>query len=223
MSAEPFPEGERIIPGHLLSPLQQFHQWLGTHEVTIVYHRDEKNKPTGKTSVDVSPVPARTCTWSPDAREAYYLYDEGLHEVMVNSQTTDIDGSYARFAEKALRVAALIAGMDNEGHIEVRHWARAQAITERWRTNLHYLIEQVHGADEPTPDRTAEDKIIAVLQKNEGKALTAREVSQGIRGISSGETSMHLTRMAEAGAVEAIRYQRTTRYQLITESVPCKA
>jgi len=39
---------------------------------------------------------------------------------------TGLDGSYGRHHEKALRVAALSASWENDGKIELRHWAKAQ-------------------------------------------------------------------------------------------------
>lgn len=207
------PEGERVVPAELLTPLIDYHQRLGIPQVKIESVLDEKGKPTGRQSIDVSPLPVTTLVWSPETRQAYQHYDQALHMLMAQRDESDVDGAYIRFPEKAIRIALLLASMDDCSSIELRHWARAQEIIERWRADLHGLIDQM-SANEPSVERTMEDHIIAVLKKNM-KPMTAREVSIAIRRLSSAEAHTYLSRMTEAGTVKSVPTKKTTKYQYI--------
>ncbi|HZG68002.1 MAG TPA: hypothetical protein VEZ12_14750, partial [Herpetosiphonaceae bacterium] len=84
---------------------------------------------------------------------------------------------------KALRIAMLLASLENGGVIERAHWARAQQITERWRADLHHLVAQL-GQDEPSRERKAEDQIMAFLVR-QGDWVMPRLVAQHVRGLGS--------------------------------------
>ena len=76
----------------------------------------------------------------------------------------DLDANYARFGEKALRVALLLASVSNHPRVELRHWARAQEITERWRAGLHTAFGLVNE-DEPSRAEQAEEKVADVVRR----------------------------------------------------------
>ena len=79
---------------------------------------------------------------------------------------TDLDGNYARFPEKALRIAALFSSLGGSPEIKINHWAKAQAITERWRSNLHSLYKQVNTEEFATQRWTDNQKVLnAIKQK----------------------------------------------------------
>ncbi len=65
-----------------------------------------------------------------EAYEAYYRYHDGLEDLAAASDNEYLDGNYGRFAEKALRVALLLASVQGAEAIGLRHWARAQEIAE---------------------------------------------------------------------------------------------
>ncbi len=83
----------------------------------------------------------------------------------------------------ALKIAMLLASLENrdqnEQHIDKRHWARGQAITERWRRDLHTLMSQLSNGGGSSSYGALEDAVIHVLStKFKGKMATPREISQ---------------------------------------------
>lgn len=138
-SREPFPPGERTIPTELVEPLRAWHTRLGLPRVKVA-----KSGASGDWQVvDRDEIPVNVCSFDAAVTAAYYAYDEALREIVARSPTTDTDASYARLPEKALRVAVLLASLENGGRIEVRHWARAQQIAESWRACLHSFWAQL--------------------------------------------------------------------------------
>jgi hypothetical protein len=154
-----FPRGQRTIPSYLVMPLQQWHIRLGRPDVEIK-EGIRKDKGTGEYTATVTPTEVQNCHLSSDAYEAYMAYFKAMRHLVISSDNTDIDGSYTRFPEKALRVTMLLASLENNGQIELRHWARGQQIAEQWRTNLHNIIDQL--ADQSTRSKASilEDKIV---------------------------------------------------------------
>lgn len=207
-----FPEGQRIIPDALTRPLYRWHARLGIPDVALAERKNEKGDGTGFYDVRVEELPPQVCTLGDGIKEAFYRYHDALLDAAAQNDNQDLDGSYARLAEKALRIAMLLASLENDGRIELAHFARAQQITERWRANLHHLINQLTD-DEPTVERTAEDKIIALLRRND-EPLTARDIGRGIRELSAAEAEDYLSRLAKVGIVEVIPSAKTKRYQL---------
>ncbi|NTW00760.1 MAG: DUF3987 domain-containing protein, partial [Oscillochloris sp.] len=130
LSLARFPEGEREVPTALMQPLLEWHQRLGIPKVTIREVTGEAGKAGGAFDVSYAYVPEQHCILAPGVREAFYVYHDALLTLVSSSDQYDLDGNYARFAEKALRVAMLLASLSNEGRIELRHWARAQQIAE---------------------------------------------------------------------------------------------
>ncbi len=214
-----FPEGKRIIPHAVLEPLRRWHERLGMPQVTLEEHINDKGERTGVFSATMEAFPLHCCTFGGGVRAAVSTYRRALHDLLQNAgdDNTDLDGNYARLPIKALRIAALLASLENNGCIELRHWARAQQITERWRANVHHLVAQL--ADEaPTRERTAEDRILAFLQRH-GDWLTPRIVAQGIRGLSTSEIKAYLDRMRSVGLVEAQTTVHTTKYRALPVQV----
>lgn len=214
-SHERFPDGWRIIPPSLTRPLRAWHEQLGIPEVEITERLDDNGKRTGEFQLIVTPVDPRRCALGAGVVDAFYRYREALIDLVDASDNHDLDGSYTRFAEKALRVAMLLASLSNSGRIEIEHWARAQQIAERWRASLHHLIDQL-GQSEDSPDRILEDKINRLFTRH--PALTAREAGRYLH-ISTGEAERMLDQLVKGGALQAEAGKRTKRYRPTAASV----
>lgn len=209
-----FPEGWRTIPATLAQPLRAWHVQLGIPEVDVAEQRDEKGHVTSQT-LDITPAPPQRCTLGFGVYDAYYRYKDALDDLIDTGDNTDLDGSYSRFAEKALRIAMLLASFSNGGRIEIDHWARAQAIAERWRRSLHHLIDQI-GQSDATPDRTRELKVMSILERR--GALAARDVAR-FGNISTGEAQQVLDQLVKAGTVLVEPGKRTKRYRIVASVV----
>jgi hypothetical protein len=69
----------------------------------------------------------------------------------------------------------LLAGIDNCNQIELVHWARGQAFTERLRIGVHELYHQINDSD-ASLQRMAEDRVYNCI--SEKKNPTRREIHQ---------------------------------------------
>lgn len=207
-----FPKGTRTIPSSLIMPLRYWHERLGTPELTISLDKEEKYQ------WQRGPLPERVCSWGDDVYEAYYAYDTALRQLLQRTEYKhgDFDGNYARFPEKAIRIALILASLENGGHIDIRHWARAQQITERWRKSLHNLYDQLNQS-ETSEAEMMEDKIVRVVQHLQ--QATAREVSQRVAGIDTSTTRLKLENLVLAGTLEKNRVGKTEKYSLVKASV----
>jgi hypothetical protein len=200
--ARAFPDGERKIPPDLVIPLREWHERLGMPLLRMEKKGDDYRLERG-------PLPRHDCVMGEGVRAVLDRYDEAMRRLLIATDSTDLDGNYARLPEKALRVAALVASLENEGRIEMRHWALAQTIAEAWREDLHELYEQVTAPAEPDSVRL-EETILSIVERLQNP--TAREVAQHTRRLSSSEAREQLEGLAQAGVLLRIKGRNTTRY-----------
>jgi len=205
---ERFPDEERIIPLELFQPLRDWHQRLGIPAVSINQRLDDKGNGTELYDITVDPLPVQSCSASRDVIEAFYTYRGALKTLTRALDNDDLDASYTRLPIKAMRIALLFASLENDGQIELPHWARAQQITERWRADLHHLVDQLNES-EASPERTREDKIGRLFERFD--ALAARDVGRYLH-ISTSEAQQILDRLVRAGEMVVLPGKRTNRY-----------
>lgn len=209
-----FPQGERIIPGDLLTPIVDWHKRLGVPQADVSEVVDENNTPAMKKRLrlSVSPNVINVLDIPPDVKEAFYCYHDGLLDLVDKSDNHDLDGNYARLAEKALRVSILLASVSGSG-LSMAHWARSQEITERWRSGLHQLYSQINEPG-PSAEREAEERLLVILNKL-GGAATAAEAARYMRNLSSAEAARLLDGLADAGELDIENTaKKTRRYRL---------
>jgi hypothetical protein len=202
-----YPEGVREIPPALTEPLIAWHRRLGQAEAEIV------KREGGGQAVELYPAPEQECRLAPGVTEAFYAYNEWLLEEALAGGKDDMDGTYARLAEKALRVALLLGSLENDGVVELRHWQRGQAVAERWRAGLHAVYEQVNAAAGDERTRDLEERLLALVDKL--GSVTAAEARRWIKPASAAEINDALAEMAEAGLLAAaLTHKGTLRYKL---------
>ncbi len=199
-----FPPGERTIPRALVSPLVDWHHRLGLPEIEL------EPQASGDYILRRGLLPQHPCTFGAGVYEAMLRYNDCLLDLLATFNTTDLDGNYSRFPEKALRVAMLLASLENDGLIEMHHWARAQEIAERWRYDLHALYDQVNEG-QPSESETFEEKICDLVRRF--GSPTAREVTQYVHGLNSPEAVELMDKLAEVGVLEKFKSGRTFRYR----------
>ena len=171
---DPFPDEILVIPDTLVRALQHWHQRLGVPNATLTPRADTKGKPTTGYTVTVSALPEQHYTLSQDVRDAYYAYDKALTVLTRQRQNEDLDGSYARFAIKALRIAGLLGSLhdtSNSHKIELPHWYRGQQIAEHWRQDIHRLIKQVQSQDAPSRQSVREDRVLQLIRDKGAQSI----------------------------------------------------
>jgi hypothetical protein len=186
-----FPKGERTIPHELLEPLRNWNQALGLPEV-IISTTDDGKKRANCTPPEVPPLDLPS-----DVFDAVYNYHDSLLSIIEGTENTDLDANYSRFAEKALRIAALLTSLDGEQAINMKHWAKGQAITERWRSGLHELYAQLNEPP-PSEEKNTEERVIQVI-KRRGRP-TKREVRQ-YTNLSATETNYYVEGLLKQGII----------------------
>jgi putative DNA primase/helicase len=215
-----FPRGERIIPAPLIADLDSWHRKLGIPQCEIQQDLDAKGTPKEeKYTARRDPLPETTYTLSEEVWKSFYAYDRALRALIRQHKTEYLDGSYARFPGKALRIAALLASLhDNANNHTIwpTQWARAQEITERWRRYLHALVKQVQSvsATEETPTAKAEQRIEEVVRQH--GALSVREIHQRTK-FAYADIAEHCATLVAAEVLTAEKTPRTTKYRLTHE------
>jgi hypothetical protein len=198
-----FTREEVPMPVHLLEALRSFHARLGVPAISITAIADEHGKDTGHYRVERSPLPEQPCQVHQDAYRAYDRYRLALRELLARSDNQDLDGSYTRLSDRALRIAALIASLENGGHIELPQWAKAQEIAELMRRNLHELYRQVNTKQE---EHSLEDVLLDYLKTLGGKSVTIRDIRRlgpvDLRSQTSEVIRHELENLIRSGIVE---------------------
>ena len=212
-----FAPQEVPVPAPLLESLRRWHARLGVPTLSIMATADEKGKDSGHYRVERGPLPEHPCQFHHQAYCAYDRYRLALRELIARSDNQDLDGSYTRLSDRALRIAALIASLENDGHIELPQWARAQAIAEMMRRNLHELYHQVNTGQE---GHCLEDVLVGYLTTLAGKPVTIREIKQfgpsALRKVSSEMIRNELVNLMRSEIVNVERVGRAERYILNT-------
>jgi len=208
---ERFPVGERIVPKSIVDPLMAWHNKLGMPNIDIEDVTDEDDKKTGRKHVVVGEYKPKTCIMDQRIPDVFYAYHDGLNDLLKKSSRTDLDGNYARFAEKAMRIAILLASFENDNYIELTHWEKAQSITERWRKNLSSLFSQVVTTAESDEKRSSEDKFVACLRKHDN--LTLREIRQRT-GLSADEAIQIEVNLLKLGIITSSKTLHSVRYSV---------
>lgn len=208
-----FPRSERVIPYGIVRPLMDWHQRLGIPEVRVA---EVDAGLSVKHVASVTPVQPNVCPLNSEVYEAYYAYADSLLDIVSQSNMTDLDGNYSRLPEKALRVAMLLASLENNGQMELRHWHRAQQVAEVWRRNLHSLYDQLTATTETPKIVAMEDRIMRHIAERGPR--TIRELCQGIRDLDAGQAKTIATAMTSAGFLAIMKDGKADRYRLEVEA-----
>src|SRR5260370_32504114 len=134
----------------LIAPLIEWDEQLGMPQCEIVPKTDKNGKAVeGVYEVNKSDeFPSQECTITHEANQAYKTYRETLKKLITDFDHCDFNGSYDRLAEQALRMAVCMASIENDNHIEIRHWAKAQELAELLRRSLHRLYDYIGSRGE---------------------------------------------------------------------------
>ena len=210
-----FPQEEVPVPSQLLDTLRRWHARLGMPTIHITATQDEHGKETGHYRVERGPMPEQSCQFHQEAYRAYDRYRLALRELIAQSSNQDLDGSYTRLSDHALRIAILLASLENGGHIELRQWAKAQEIAEMMRWNLHELYHQVHAGQ---AENNLEDILLNYLKTLGSKKVTIREIRQfgpcELRKASSDTLRNDLLNLMRSEIVTVERVGKAERYAL---------
>jgi Protein of unknown function (DUF3987) len=206
-----FPDTSPTVPFNLLERIAKWHKRLGIPTAHVNVIPATKKSPVRYT-VQRQPLPETVYTMTPAVTEAFYRYDIALRRMTIGMGHQDLDGNYGRLANKALRVAGLLASLEDERGthtIQLPSWYRGQSIAERWRASLHRLIGQVQSGTEDTREAQAEEAIIKNVRTY--GASTVRDIARRTH-IPTVDVNRHVTALVQSGALKEETTARTTRY-----------
>lgn len=223
------PKGEAFVPGVIKDKLKAWHEDLGfphcriidtaeQEELMALAYGEDKSKKK-KDSKDKDPyiiergdLPQHIIYWEEsgvyEAHEAYHaaLVEIGL-ECGLDSR---LDSSYARLADIALKVAILLASLENNNQMTLAHWYRGQQFAERCRKSLHCLIFQLDAGSNASEHHPGydqlDDAVMDVLTKKlpRGEKASARQIAQWgntlLRKAGSPEVRKILDELVDGGS-----------------------
>lgn len=153
-------------PPELVMTLRHWHERLGITPCTIEEKQHPKTgEPTGEYIIERGELPQHCCTIDKDAENAWKQYRISLKEMLPDFPHKDFHGSYGRLPDLAINMALLMASLENNNHIELRHWARAQELAEVLRIHLHQLYDQVSNSKSESSASKMDQEIIQEIKK----------------------------------------------------------
>lgn len=166
-----YPQNERNIPKNIITKLQQWHNRLGVPQIRLTNDEFKFIPATGH----LIEIPQNVI-------DAFYAFRYALKDLYEKSEEKDLVGSYLRYPEMALRIAVLIASLNNENQVSLDYWSFAQNTTEDWRRYLHWLYYETLPSNSQKNSSYAKDpteKIHNLIKEHDG--LTSREIQQKTR------------------------------------------
>jgi hypothetical protein len=123
---------------------------------------------------------SRSVAISPDAFSHWQAYDKAMRYDLLrgdNKPDGRLWGIYGRLPTQAIKIAICLAAIDWTGdgapEITATHWARAQAIAERWRASAHRLLDALSTV---SPETDLESRIEQLIRQS--GEITARDLQR---------------------------------------------
>lgn len=217
-SLAPFPkEPCSGLPNAIRQKLLYFDKLLserggGPAIVNKVPLLNKKDEPTGDYTIEYVHFPICDTTIHREAFEAMQRYSDHL-TVMINLPELNIPKElhpwYRRAQDKAIRIAALLAWLENDGVVELVHWIAAQAIVERWRYAVHEFYDQISDQVEPTREKKQELSVLGKLEKSDGWCTFAELLNSC--GMSTEQLQRLLQILIESGRIVKHEVKQPTR------------
>ena len=91
----------------------------------------------------ITPQPEYVVTLSAEVLDAVHGYDAWLRDTIASGLCEDLHSSYARIADRTLRIACLLASYEKRQECTLRDFAKARAIVERRREFLHLTYRRL--------------------------------------------------------------------------------
>lgn len=220
------PTGIRATPRHITAPLRDWHASMRIPETvtTIETIEKNKNKKTADTQTpdikenyiitkDPDAHPETVIGWDVDAHAAMLRYDRAM-VTMCQDINEDLRGLYTRQPNKTVRIAGLFASMARSDTITLSHYARAQAIMESFRAELHHVYDTTATTTVETGARKIEDKLIQLIGKNL-TGVTKRDIYRRSH-LDTETVEKTLLRLQANGIITRTDGPKTTTYTLST-------
>jgi len=219
LEAETRPEGEMVIPDSLVKPLVEWNKRLNVRDCEIEILIDKNDNVTGY-NMTKGVFPVTKYAFAPGVKKMLEDYSIELMLVSQEPELKQLESCYARLRDKAMRVAALVASIEDvKGThlIEARHMAYGIEFAEHRRQDLHNLIANLNVSASDLADKALEAAIFSELRRR-GKPATARQMRQIRKEIEQAAKDGHLDaklrELVEAGELVKVGNGRKVEYSL---------
>lgn len=196
-----FPD-QMVVPRKVIDGLRRVYTLFPVPTADLAYdERGEKKTKVYFVQVSNSMLPS-TVGMEEGVWDAWRSYTQALRYDLLMGKQVDgsLHASYGRMGTLAIKVAMLLAAVDSTRLpvvISRRHFARAVAICERWRQNLHTLWTE--GVT--TQEAQLSDKVMGLLAQVGPSGLSTRGIYRPL-GRASDEIRAILEELERAGMVE---------------------
>jgi hypothetical protein len=220
------PTGIRVTPRHITAPLRDWHLSMRIPETvtTVETIEKNKNKKTADTQTpdikenyiitkDPDAHPETVILWDVDAHAAMLRYDRAM-VTMCQDINEDLRGLYTRQPNKTVRIAGLFASMAGSSTITLSHYARAQAIMESFRVELHNVYDTTATTTVETGARKVEDRLLQIIAKSVG-GMTRRDIRR-LSHLDLETIEKTLLRLQANGIITRTDEGKTTTWSLST-------
>ncbi len=204
---KPFPDGEMVFPEEILRQLRSWHNRLGDPRITY------------SNGVEVIPAPGEIIEIPEDVKSEFYKYRNELKDKIQNSEEKDLVGNYIRYPEIAMRIAVLIACINNVDKVTLDYWALAQKTAELWREDLKRLYFQSINNEKSNRMLAKKDPIEIVYEViTKKRTLTARQIQQTTRYKNESVAAL-LEKLIDQGKIIKIQNGKTFVYEINTNVI----
>jgi hypothetical protein len=158
-----------------------------------------------------APVEAREVAMADEAKAAWWRYYVAVtYDLLSSSQPPDrrLWGSYGRFPAQALKIALILAALDwadgrqEEPQVTLAHYARGQAIAERWRGSAHRLLNTLSHS-RVADEVDAEARVMRLIRASGATGMTARSIYRTL-GLRRVEFDLAVIGLMRDGLVQEI-------------------
>ncbi len=213
-----------IFPNNLVHGLIDWHNRLGVPQINYALLRsikeankqgDDDNSNSERIGVKevVEDLPINYLRFSGEAYDAFYNYMDGLRDIITDHKLDKLSSNYGRLAIICARIALIFASFANASEVELKHWAKAQEITEGWRELLHNAFDTLSNTDKTSAESEAEEKVKKVLKT--GKLSRAEIKNLAFKNtLSENQLQILLDTMVKLETILKEETKRTVKYCL---------
>ena len=140
----------------------------------------------------------------------FHTYSEAMHTLTDPRQGLDerLRGNNGRFPVLTMKLSLILTLMDwvEDGakgtpRISLAHWARAQMLTEEYRTSAHHLLAEINVSQ----DLKNEQKILDfIVRAQKDKPPTKREIHRGTGIKNRKDAYAAVDALIESGVLESV-------------------
>jgi len=148
---------------------------------------------------------------APGVHDAWRAYDRAMRDDLQTEEIGHMGACYGRLPTKALKIAALLAGLDWAGETErekpptiaLRHWCRAQQIAETWRASGHRLLASIAKSETDA----IEKRVLRIVTKAGPEGITLRDIGRRMHDKRRNDVVGAVQRLTGRGELLCFRYQ----------------